>query len=98
MILTEMVRNYRINIYMYIYILNRDELIRNEKMKAKLDLLHNFVRGKQDGIVFHMILAAYIEVAFSLKGYIMENMHGLRPPENMQKMCLDILNNVYKLP
>ena len=45
-----------------------------------------------------MILAAYIEVTFSLKGHIIENMHGLRPSENMQKLHLDTLNNVCKLP
>lgn len=51
MILTEMMRNYMINIYMYIYILNRDELIRNEKMKVKLDL-HSFVRVSKMGLYF----------------------------------------------
>ena len=52
MILIEMMRNYMINIYMYIYILNRDELIRNEKTKVKLDLLHSFVRVSKMGLYF----------------------------------------------
>ena len=73
-------------------------MIRNKKMKVKLDLLHNLLEDWQDGIVFHMILAASIEITFSLKLHILENMHGLRPSENMQKFHLDILNNVCKLP
>lgn len=32
----------------------------NKKMKVKLDLLHNLLEDWQDGIVFHMILAAFI--------------------------------------
>lgn len=46
---------------MYIYIINWDELMRSKKMKVKLDL-HNLLEDWQDGIVFHMILAAYISV------------------------------------